>query len=442
MQLRPRYLFRLFSAFLVRFRGLLFVGVVIGLFLFAALSYAIPKIFANSTEFIGITGRYHTEELPPYVLSMIGEGLTRIDEKGEVAPALAETWSSNADGTEWTFVLKKDKYWHDNSPVSSKSVQYSFEDAEIIRPDDSTIKFKLSSPFSPFPAVVSRPTFKKGLLGTGDWKVSKLTLNASFVEEIVLRGSKGAKRVLRFFPTDEGTNTAFELGQIDAILDTMDISHFAKWNTVNLLETKHDERIVAVFFNNESDIFKASVGQNNKPLRQALSYAIDKESFNGPRALGPISPNSWAYNPLVKDYAYDKARALELLKDYKDLEVDLTTTPALLPVAEKIAKYWQEVGVDTNVQVVSIVPENYEAFLAIYDMPEDPDQYPIWYTNQPQTNISRYSNPRIDTLLEQGRTELDREERKKIYLDFQRYLLEDAPAVFLYHPISYTVVRK
>jgi len=44
--------------------------------------------------------------------------------------------------------------------------------------------------------------------------------------------------------------------------------------------------------------------------------------------------------------------------------------------------------------------------------------------------------------LEDGRIELDTEVRKKIYFDFQRFLLEDAPAAFLVNPVSYTVTRK
>jgi peptide/nickel transport system substrate-binding protein len=184
-------------------------------------------------------------------------------------------------------------------------------------------------------------------------------------------------------------------------------------------------------------------GPENKALRQALSYAIDKTSFAGPRALGPISPGSWAYNPLVKDYAYDVARARDLVENLEtELRVNLATSPPLLGVAESIAVFWAELGVKTDVHVVSILPEEYDAFLAIYDVAHDPDQYALWHTTQTQINISKYSNPRIDKLLEDGRVELDFEERRRLYLDFQRFLLEDAPAVFLYHPMSYTITRK
>ena len=116
--------------------------------------------------------------------------------------------------------------------------------------------------------------------------------------------------------------------------------------------------------------------------------------------------------------------------------------PNLLKTAEKIAEEWRNIGMTVEIEVVTSVPQDYEAFLATVDIPKDPDQYSLWHSTQTGTNISRFKNPRIDKLLEDGRTELDQEARKKIYLDFQRFIVEDVPAIFLYHPTFYTVTRK
>lgn len=439
MRIKLRYWFRLLTAFVVRFRVVLFGSVILGLLLFAIITYLLPRFVGKHVEYIGISGRYTTEDLPSSILNLIGEGLTKLDDQGEVVPGLAESWDHSDDGTVWTFHLKDGVSWHDGTPVSSDTIQYSFEDAEIDRPDSKTIVFKLSAPFSPFPVAVSKPTFKKGLLGTGDWKVVNLKLNSVYVQEITLVNTNGDKKIMKFYPSEDSTKTAFELGEIDEIDDILDTEPLSSWSTVKLTTTTKPDRVVAIFFNNEDDSLK---GTDNKGIRQALSYAINKQDFGFTRALGPIPPSSWAYNSQIKDYAYDVDRAKELLKDTKDFSIDLTTIPTLLPTAEKVAKDWEAVGVKTNIQVVSVLPEKYQAFLAIYDMPLDPDQYSVWHTTQKETNISKYSNPRIDKLLEDGRIELDHENRKKIYLDFQRFLLEDAPAIFLYHPLSYTLTRK
>lgn len=435
MNTRLRYWFRLTKAFIVHFRGVLFVGIIVGLLAFSLFRYFLPQI-ATPKELIGLTGRYHIDDLPSEILLEIGQGLTQVNEKGEVTPGIAKSWEFSEQGKVWTFHLDTAKVWHDGSTIKSEDIHYLFDDAEVLRPDEKTIVFKLSAPFSPFPVVASRPVFKKGLIGTGEWRVTKVSLKDQYIERLTLVNSENEKKILVFYPSEDSTKLAFQLGKIDKIADLLESKPFDNWPTVEVTsETNHD-RFVAIFFNSDKEMFS-----KNKPLRQALSYAIDKESFGFERAIGPVSPNSWAFNPQIKDYAYDAKRAKELLGNEK-LSFTLTTSPVLLPIAEKVANYWREIGVEVTVQAVSILPEDYDSFMAIYNIPLDPDQYSIWHSTQRETNISKLNNPRIDKLLEDGRLELVSGERKKIYLDFQRFLLEEAPAVFLYHPVSYTVTRK
>jgi len=77
-----------------------------------------------------------------------------------------------------------------------------------------------------------------------------------------------------------------------------------------------------------------------------------------------------------------------------------------------------------------------------FQVPSDPDQYQFWQSTQEDTNITHYTNLKIDKLLEDGRKTLDKDTRKKIYADFQRYLVDDSPVIFLYFPKAYTVERK
>jgi len=77
--------------------------------------------------------------------------------------------------------------------------------------------------------------------------------------------------------------------------------------------------------------------------------------------------------------------------------------------------------------------------LIAQNIPADPDQYSLWHSTQTQTNISQISNPRIDKDLEDGRKATDSAVRKARYQDFQKVLLDHAPATFLYFP-KYNVV--
>lgn len=437
-----RYYSRLSKAFLVRFRMVLFFGVVLGLFVFVFLSIVVPLYLTRNVERIGITGRYHVEELPDEIISKIGKGLTDKAEDGSANPSLAKEWETFDQGKKWVFKLKEGILWHDGTEVTSDSIDYNFSDVTVERPDPRTIIFNVNNNFSPFAVVVARPVFKKGLIGTGEWKVKKLILNGEYVEQIILDNNENKRKIYNFYPTEDRTKLAFKLGKVDILLDMIEKEPFDDWNNVEIITRNSFNRYAAIFLNNEDPVFN-----DNKPLRQALYYAIDKSAFELPRAISPISPDSWAFNPQSKTYDFDQEHAKKLIEDLppevvSGLNIKLATTPALLNTAEIVAKFWGEIGIKTTVQVVSILPSEYQAFLAIYDIPSDPDQYSTWHSTQVNTNISKFSNPRIDKLLEDGRTTLNQEDRRKIYLDFQRFLLEESPVIFLYYPEFYDIYRK
>jgi peptide/nickel transport system substrate-binding protein len=435
-----RYLFRLTQAFLSRFKALIFIGVALGVIFFLILSFLMPKYGGWQNSRIGITGRYNTSTLPIYILEMIGDGLTTLDDEGNVIPNLASSWSTPDKGKTWIFTLKDNLFWQDGRPLISKNLNYQFSDAKVSYQDNKTITFTLQNPYSAFPSVASKPVFKSGLLGTGDWEVKNLKLVGEYVDQITVENHDKERIVYKFYPTEERLKLAFELGEVDEVSDLMDSKPLSNWPRVKVTRNTDKGEYVAVFF----DVGDKVVG--DKTLRQALSYAINKDNLDGERAIGPISENSWAYNPQVKQYAYDKAKAKSMIDTMSqtqknDLNITLTTSPLLLPQAELIQKDWEAIGVKTTIQVVSNIPASYQALLAIFDIPDDPDQYSVWHSTQQQSNITHYSNPRIDKLLEDGRTVLDIAERKQIYLDFQRFLVEDSPAIFLYYPTTFTIKR-
>lgn len=438
----PRYIFRLIGAFFSRFKLLILIGVGLGILIFFVFKLVLSSASFGYSQKIGETGRYTAATLPLPILKLIGNGLTRIDKDGSVVPDLASSWETTDKGQTWTFTLKDSVLWQDGSKVTSKTINYQFSDVTIDRPDDKTIVFKLQNPYSAFPSVVSRPTFKSGLLGTGSWKVTKISLNGSVVEEIDLSSKKEGKLIYKFYPTEDRTRIAFELGEVNKIEDLFSVTPFDTWPKVKIDSISDSGEFVAVFFDTVDPIM------SEKNLRQALSYAIDKGKLEGVRAISPISLDSWAYNPQVKPYDYDPDKAKQMIDDYKkankmtDLTISLATSPLLLDKAEMIAGNWEAIGITVNLQVISTVPTDYQAFLAIFDIPDDPDQYSIWHSTQTSTNITHYQNPRIDKLLEDGRSEIDLESRKKIYLDFQRFLVEDSPAAFLYYPTLYSIARK
>ncbi len=443
MSFSVKYSIKLLGAFLVRFKGLIALGLFLGVFFFFIFKWLVTPFLINAkTEKIGLIGSYTPERLPQSITNLISNGLTKPTPEGLFEPALAESWETPDKGKTWIFHLKENVYWQDGSKIKSVDINYQFSDVEQEKPDEKTIIFKLKNPFSPFPSVVSRPIFKNGLLGTEEWQVKKINLRGSAVQEMEIVNKKNKlKRIYKFFPTEDTLKLAFKMGKVDKIIDIIDPNPFDKW-TAAKVDSKIDyEEIVTLFFNTQDSVL------SEKNIRQALYYAINREELGKEKAFSPIIPTSWAHNSLVKTYDYDPEKAKKIInslpQEVKDkLSIKISTTNSLFPQAEKISKMWQEIGIKAEVSVFNTIPDTYQALLVIFQPPTDPDQYSIWHSTQESTNYSKLKNPRIDALLEQGRSILDLEERLKIYLDFQRFLLEDASAAFLYHPTYYTISRK
>src|SRR5690606_23971809 len=115
-----------------------------------------------------------------------------------------------------------------------------------------------------------------------------------------------------------------------------------------------------VGFNTQKEPF------DNKELRQAISYAIDRNAIAEALYAGyavpaknPLPPSYMGYNDDVEPYAYDPEKAKELLAEagYPDgLEIDLWTMPVArpyMPDPETVALIIQgnlaDIGVTANI---------------------------------------------------------------------------------------------
>ncbi|MFO8059252.1 MAG: ABC transporter substrate-binding protein, partial [Bacillota bacterium] len=82
----------------------------------------------------------------------------------------------------------------------------------------------------------------------------------------------------------------------------------------------------------------------------------------------------------------------------------------------------------------------FQAYLLSWSLSTDPDAFITFHSSAGVNddgqlvgfNDVEYSNPRVDELLELGRTTMDEEERRQIYLEIQDILNEDLPYVFLF----------
>lgn len=447
---RRRLIFWLIKEYFKKWRKAIFFFFIVGFLIFFllrfALAYFIPKISIGYKESIGIAGAYTIDSLPQSILQELSHGLTYVSSDGIPHPDLAKSWKILENGKTYIFTLRENIFFNDGTPFTSDNINYNFSDTTIEKPDPYTLVFKLKDRYSPFFITVSRPVFTKNFVGVGDYTLKNIEFNGNFIASMTLVSAKNPykTRVYHFYPSLDSLKTAFVLGEISSMRGLSDFSYkktsFMSFPNVIVEKKTDDRQLVTLFYNVKDPIV------SDEKLRNALSFAIPDKFSNGVRNYGPFSPNSWAYTN-----AFDKVQDIEHAKlliatssvasSAANLNLAIKTFPKYKSTAETIIKAWQEISIKAKIEEVNEIPNNFQVFLGDFYLSKDPDQYTLWHRNQ-ESNISHYESARIDKFLEDGRTKVDMEARKKIYMDFQKYLLNDSPATFLYFPYEYDVKRK
>lgn len=202
-------------------------------------------------------------------------------------------------------------------------------------------------------------------------------------------------------------------------------------------------------------------------VRRALTHAIDREEIIeyllhglGVIATGPFPPQMWYANNDLKPISHDPKLSRKLLaeagwrdtdgdgildKDGRPFRFKLITNQGNVVrqnVAVLVQRQLREVGIDVEILLYEwsvfisrkIVPRDYEACVLGWSLSLDPDIYEIWHSSQVEKgfNFVGYSNPEVDRLIEEGRTEYDRAVRTRIYRKIHRLIHEDQPYTFLF----------
>lgn len=393
-------------------------------------------------ESIGIEGIYTIKNLPDNIANQTSYGLTINSEndKAIISP-IVESLNVENENKDFIFTIKDNIFWHNGKKLIASDIDYSsISGIKIDILSENQLKISLEKEFSPILSVLSKPLFKKNTIGLGQYKIKKYSLQEGHLKTLYLNPTKDnlSKIVYRFYQNEDDLVNAYKLGDVDQIKISSLPEELSKWSNSKInqkIET--NEKYSAIFFNTQKI--------NNKQLRQAIAYATPKTKDQNERCLGPISPESWAYNPSVKAYNFDANRAKELFQNNKIDSINLIVGDRrLLPAAEDIKKSWENIlGLKTNISIINqIDTENFDVILTYGSIPHDPDQYLFWHSTQiGKSNLTKLNDSRIDKLLEDGRFAIDQIERKTIYQDFQKYLLEESPAIFLSYLNTYTITR-
>lgn len=419
----------------------------VGIIAFLSLSPYLKTFFVKK-EIIGIIGDYDINNPPEEIATKISNGLVAINIKGEIIPVLANSWEIKNNGLVYRFHLKNNLLWSDGKEFSVYDIKYQFEDIKVKPVDYRTIDFILKKPLGIFPNLVDRPILRYPLIGVaGLYRVGRLKTNSGFLKEVdLIPNIKSLTPIsYRFYKNDNQLINAYKKGEINqmkvskkAIADV-----FLNWKNSTVIKEVDYGRLLTLFFNFNNQFF------NNKNIREALSLVVDPKKIEekGEIARGPIPPISWAYNPALKVYNFDPETAKKIIEkegvSSSSAQLNFFTFYDYYDIADDLVNQFKAAGLSVNLQISSINrPDNFDFLLVFLKIPTDPDQYFYWHSTQKLSNIGNYKNDKIDLLLEKGRSTYNIEERKKYYFDFQKTIVNDPPALFLYHPYVYIIKRK
>jgi len=343
------------------------------------------------------------------LVSLIFSGLTRADERGEIAPELALRWEISEDGLIYTFFLRQDVRWHDGAPFTADDVVATIRaiqdpdfqglpdvaepwlPVKVEKIDRYTVRFTLEEPFAPFldyttvgilpahllatvPAkLLPSAQFNLRPVGTGPFVLSEISARHVILEanpHWYRRRPYLAKIEFIFYPDYPSIFAAHQREEVAGISrvwpDYLDEVRDDK--SLNLYSAPLSGYTL-VFLNLSRPWFEA------REVRQALLLALDRQGLvdqvlggQGIVLYSPIMPSSWAYEENLPHYAYDPEKAASLLEgagwlDADDdgvrekgdlrLEFELLTNddPIREQLAREISKQWARVGVRANVKV-------------------------------------------------------------------------------------------
>jgi ABC-type transport system substrate-binding protein len=200
-------------------------------------------------------------------------------------------------------------------------------------------------------------------------------------------------------------------------------------------------------------------------VRRAFNHAVNKEKLlrllndRGVVAKGFVPPGMPAYRPAVPGYPFDPQRARQLLRE-AGFEQGLSSTLWLrndetaIRLGQSIQQDLAAVGVQVRLR-----PLAWGSFLEAIKRPRHVPMFLLgWEADFPDAsnflevllhskqiganNNTGYRNPEVDRRLDQAAQMTDAAARQRLLEEVERLAFDDAPWVFLYHPVTYEIVSQ
>ena len=417
------------------------------------------------------------------VLRHLFDPLIDVTNDSKFVPALAETWRP-VSNTTWRFTLRKGVTFHDGTPFNADSVVFSlrrvqsnskliksfvYQDIESVEKDgDYAVTVTSKRPFGSLPAHLTmlgmlppsagknEEAFFQKPIGTGPFRFASwthgdqiaMTANPTYWKPGI---PKVEKVTFRFIPELSTRTAALRSGELQ-VIDRV---------TPDLVETLKGTRGVKVLdvpaIEAQRWIFQLGKEPvKDQRLRQAISLAIDrgviiKELLKGyGRPVdSPVPPGLIGHMSLPPK-VYDPEKARQILKQagYSNVSVDIVLMkdfyPKQLEITQAVAAMLGDVGIKLNIKNLEIASAREQRTAGTYDlffsgwahMPHDPDWYfGQWFTKAGSEKLTRYSNPKVEQLITEGRVP-DAKVRQAKYEELERIVWDEDAEIWLYYTVA------
>ena len=393
------------------------------------------------------------------------------------------------------------EYYEYRAGKSGKEVK---EISGLRAPNDSTLVIELYEPFAPFLSLLTmtygyvypeeavnyyKETFYSHPVGTGpfkfkSWELDKLlTLEKNtnyyekdstgnplpYLDKIEIGFTKSSETEFLDFLNGKYDYHEPSAEIVDALTDENGNLVKPGEKDYNLIKQPWLNTVYLIMVQNTSlPAGKTSPFTGNKKLRQAINYAIDKEKIvkfvlknRGSAANnGPLPAGMPGFDTSVKGYRYDVNKAKTLLEEAgypggKGLDLTLVISNDELQknISIAIQEQLKDIGINLKLEQVLQATLNTKQQDGEYAFTRgnwgadyfDPENFmALFYSKNIipfGPNKTGYSNPEIDRLYEKSILVTNFEERKKIYNEMERIVIDDAAWIYLYYNQRIYLIR-
>lgn len=431
----------------------------------------------------GLCGQFRASTVVNLVSDQIFDTLIRAEADGSFSPRLATSWEM-VDDKDYVFEIRPDVKFHNGDVLTVDDVVYTFDKtieagfaatatsniSHAEKVDDTHVKIVFKTPYGPALTVLSNgslgifsknahetaghDTFLRNPVGTGPYQFSSWksgdSINLVRFDDHWAGQAPIKDLTFRIFLDSSVAAIALENGEIDVLTNPMQTDRNLLMNNSNVEYKECPSNMVTwAYFLSDAPRF------NDQRLREAFSYAIDRESvlLGAMEGVGvPVNSMFPNHMPLAAPgyvpRGYDKEKAIALLAEcgYGPenplvIHVQTSQNPNYVKPFEVMQAQLAEVSVQMTIEPMEsgawfmdvLQAQNYEfnlmpTTIAYLDCDE---RYALFHSGEPQNNFG-VADPELDRAFEINRTSTDIEERRQASYDIIRIMDEKAYVIPLY----------